>query len=97
MPSGGAGAAIGAVTQLGPLTTDAALCAEMARLAYVKRRDDLTAFLARASFTLVQLADVSGSQAFVATRAGDAVLAFRGTEPDDPTDLGADAADRVVL
>jgi len=77
--------------QLGPLTTDGALCAEMARLAYVKSPGDLTAFLARAAFTLVRTADVSGSQAFVATRGGDAVLAFRGTEPDDPTDLGADA------
>jgi hypothetical protein len=77
--------------QNGPLTTEAALCAEMARLAYVKRSADLSAFLARASFSLVQAADVAGSQAFVATRGGDAVLAFRGTEPDDPTDLGADA------
>ena len=75
----------------GPLTSDAALCAEMARLAYVKRDPDLRAFLARASFSLVTSADVAGSQAFVAARAGDAVLAFRGTESDDPTDLGSDS------
>jgi hypothetical protein len=77
--------------QLGPLTSDGALCAEMARLAYVKGSADLTAFLARASFSLVRTADIAGTQAFVVTRGGDAVLAFRGTEPDDPTDLGADA------
>ena len=70
------------------LTSDAARCAEMARLAYVKRDADLEAFLARANFSLAASADVAGSQAFVATHRGDAVLAFRGTETDDPTDLG---------
>lgn len=73
-----------------PLTSDAALCAEMARLAYVKNDADRRAFLARANFSLVTAADVAGSQAFLASRGGDAVLAFRGTESDDPTDLGSD-------
>jgi len=72
------------------LTSDAARCAEMARLAYVKRDADLEAFLARANFSLATSADVAGSHAFVATHRGDTVLAFRGTETDDPTDLGAD-------
>jgi triacylglycerol lipase len=77
--------------QAGPLTSDAALCAEMSRLAYVAADADLRAFLARASFSLVTSADVAGSQAFVAARGGDVVLAFRGTESDDPTDLGSDS------
>src|SRR5262245_11330792 len=77
--------------QHGPLNSDAGVCAEMARLAYVKRQDDLTAFLARAGFALVKYADVAGTQGFVAARGSDAVVSFRGTEPDDPTDLVTDA------
>lgn len=72
------------------LTSDAARCAEMARLAYVKRDADLGAFLARANFSLATAAHVAGPRAFVATHGGDTVLAFRGTEADDPTDLGVD-------
>jgi triacylglycerol lipase len=82
--------------QEGPLTSDAALCAEMARLAYVESEADLRTFLARASFSLVTAADVAGSQAFVAARDGDAVVAFRGTQSDDPTDLGSDADIELV-
>lgn len=73
------------------LTTDAALCAEMARLAYVKRARNLKAFLARASFEHIASPDTGASQAFVARRGDDVVVAFRGTESDDPTDLGSDA------
>jgi Lipase (class 3) len=71
-------------------STNAGLCAEMARLAYVKAEIDARAFLARAQFSLVAFVDIEGSQALVATRGDDVVVAFRGTEADDPTDLGSD-------
>jgi hypothetical protein len=74
----------------GPLATEAGLCAEMARLAYVKAEATARAFLARAQFSLVKFVDISSSQAFVAARGDDVVVAFRGTESDDPTDLGFD-------
>ena len=74
----------------GPLSTDASLCAEMARLAYVKTEDDAKGFLARAQFSLVKFVDIQSAQALVAVRHDDVVVAFRGTESDDPTDLGFD-------
>lgn len=79
---------------IGPAT----LCAEMARLAYVKQPDRLEAYLGRAGFKLFGLVgydDGRGTQLFVAGD-GDAprriVVAFRGTEPDDPSDIVSDAA-----
>jgi hypothetical protein len=79
----------------GPISSDAALCAEMARLAYVKEPARLEKFLTDGGFTLtakIGYDNSRGTQAFVAARAGAlTVVAFRGTEPEDPTDLFADA------
>jgi triacylglycerol lipase len=76
--------------QHGPLPSDASLCAEMARLAYVTSDKAVAAFLARANFTLLKFVDNGGSQAFAAGDGGRVVVAFRGTEASDPTDLGFD-------
>jgi|SRR5215470_3442208 len=81
----------------GPISSDAALCAEMARLAYVKETSRLAQYLARADFDLVKPIgyESSGTQLFCAKSRGAAksaaVVAFRGTEPDDPSDLFTDA------
>jgi hypothetical protein len=82
--------------RLGPIQSDAALCAEMSRLAYVTDKERLKGYLERANFTLVSTIGYEGPgmQVFVAT-SNDAVnpiavAAFRGTEVDDPTDLFAD-------
>lgn len=81
--------------ELGPLQNDAALCAEMSRLAYVKEASRLAPYLARAQFDQVQAIGYPtiGTQVFIATRHGDAltVVAFRGSELEDPSDLFADA------
>jgi hypothetical protein len=85
---------------------ETALCVELARLAYVHFEDgaaglaELQDALARAGFgDLVLFVDAAtGTQGFGASRAADGpdvpdvldVLAFRGTEPDALTDLGAD-------
>jgi hypothetical protein len=75
--------------------TEAAICAEMARLGYVKERDRLAEFLGRGGFRLVgEPLDEGGTQGFVAQSVSlpsTVVLAFRGTEPDDPMDIIADA------
>lgn len=80
--------------------TEAALCAEMARLVYVKQKDRLIAYLDRARFDLhwsMGYDNALGTQLFIAkTRPNPGnplivVVAFRGTEPDDPSDLVADA------
>jgi hypothetical protein len=86
----------------GPVPSDAALCAEMARLAYLRHEDEggrgrLDAILRdRAGFQLGPCFDAAGSQGFCATGAsprGDrvTVIAFRGTEPEDRGDLRQDA------
>ncbi len=83
--------------QHGPISSDAALCAEMARLAYVKETAHLTQYLARACFALtVPIGyQTSGAQAFIATSTAGpnpvVVVAFRGTEAEDPSDLFTDA------
>lgn len=88
--------------RIGPIQSDAALCAEMSRLAYVKDEERLRIYLARANFALATKIGygVPGMQVFVAT-SNDAVdpiaiTAFRGTEGDDPTDLFADVKFRTV-
>ena len=79
-------------------TSDAGLCAEMARLAYVKfERPDLKRrledeFLPRVGFKSNAFMDVGGTQVLVTdgqTRDSHAVrvIAFRGTEPDDLRDI----------
>ncbi len=83
---------------LGSETSDVGLCVEMARLAYVKfekpdlRRKVETEFLPRVRFASSSFMDIGGTQAIVAdgeTRDSGAirVIAFRGTEPDDPRDV----------
>lgn len=71
--------------------TGAGLAAEMARLAYVAERSRLDRYLNRDGFALVDVFDGQGTQAFLARRADLSVLAFRGTEAEDPTDLFTDA------
>ena len=71
------------------------LMAEMSRLAYSKFEEDKTELetaLAEADFLLVQLFNREGTQAFLAKRESDkmAILAFRGTEKEDPRDIIAD-------
>jgi predicted lipase len=81
--------------KLGTIQNDAALCAEISRLAYVKDENLLVQYLNRARFQK-ELAigyGSRGTQVFVASRESDnlAVVAFRGTEPDDPSDIFTDA------
>ena len=75
--------------------TDVALCAEMARVAYVKETSRLEKYLKRADFKIDQAVGYArgGTQAFVAHDQANKItlVAFRGTEPDDPSDLFADA------
>jgi hypothetical protein len=75
---------------LGGPPTDAALCVEMARVAYVKADAPLRSALARAGFELRRPLDRSGSQGFIAENETTVVVAFRGSEPEDPTDLFSD-------
>jgi hypothetical protein len=77
--------------QLGPTGGEAPLCAEMARLAYVTEPDRLRAFLQRGGLVLVRMFDAAGTQGLVADRSGLRVIAFRGTEGAEPSDLFADA------
>jgi hypothetical protein len=81
------------------IQTEAALCAEMSRLAYVKEVEPLEKHLAHANFQLVKAIGYSnkGTQLFIAyiqeksANKPLVVIAFRGTESDDPTDLMTDA------
>ncbi len=80
---------------LGDYSSDAALCAEMSRLAYLGRGGniDTTAvrgYLSLAGYQLLDYADTLGQQAFVAANNDTLVLAFRGTQADDWRDLWAD-------
>jgi hypothetical protein len=85
---------------LGGAVSEAALCAEMARLAYVKHevpseKARLDRVLDKIGFSIADPFDAQGTQGFVADgRTGEGegirVIAFRGTEPDDPRDLLAD-------
>jgi len=84
----------------GGTCTDEQLAVEAARLAYLKAeqsevdRMTLTSALALLSFAppVVFNDSASGGQAFGAFRADDglALLAFRGTQPDEATDIQAD-------
>jgi hypothetical protein len=81
--------------QLGSIQSDAALCAEMSRLAYVKDEMLLAHYLCRAGFrpSLTLGYGIEGTQAFIASKPDSnlVVVAFRGTELDDPSDLFTDA------
>jgi triacylglycerol lipase len=80
----------------GTIMSDAALCAEMSRLAYVTDEKRLKTYLERIDFTLMHTVGYNkpGMQVFVATSNHDVdpitIAAFRGTEVGDPTDLFAD-------
>jgi hypothetical protein len=67
----------------------------MARLAYVKETDRLKTYLEKAGFQLGAAIgyETGGTQAFIAEDRANklTVVAFRGTEPDDPSDLFTDA------
>ncbi|MCM8612501.1 lipase family protein [Accumulibacter sp.] len=81
--------------QIGTPQDDTALCAEMSRLAYVKEEGRLAEYLGRAGFSKGQALGYgrNGTQVFIATARGGGftVVAFRGTEPNDPSDLFDDA------
>ena len=83
--------------QGGEPKSDAWLCAEMSRLAYVKAEDNsvvalgVRTLLASVGFTECDFFDENGTQCFVARGDDLLVLSFRGTEKDDPTDLAVDA------
>lgn len=71
------------------------LMAEMSRLAYLlfeKDDSELKSALSKANFELMRFFDCEGTQAFLATRDADkmAVLAFRGTQKEDPKDIITD-------
>ncbi len=71
------------------------LMAEMSRLAYlIFEKDDieLKSALSEANFVLIRFFNCDGTQAFLAKRDSDnmAVLAFRGTEKEDPRDIITD-------
>jgi hypothetical protein len=85
--------------------SDAALCVEMARLAYCRLdssfafdQDRIRKVLGRVLFTDCKFFETAtepnggGSHAFLAIDGDNklAVLSFRGTDKDDPTDLGDD-------
>src|SRR5689334_10150963 len=84
----------------GPAPGLDATCAECARLAYRKfehggaERDSLVAALARVGLTHFEAFGSwsTGTRAFAVRLPNEnrALIAFRGTEPDDVTDLGTD-------
>lgn len=81
------------------ITDQNSLSAEMSRLAYVKQKDRLIIYLDRVQFDLHWSIgyETNGTQLFIAKPRPSlgnqlpVVVAFRGTEPDDYTDLLADA------
>jgi hypothetical protein len=94
----------------GSFNSEAALCAEMSRLAYCRAaaglnldQNTIQAAVAKVGFAIsglfesVGASQTGGTHAFLAVRNGGqspaaaAVLAFRGTDSDDPTDFGDDA------
>ncbi len=70
---------------------DSAFCAEMSRLVYCKDRETVEQSLARVGFPHCEHFDEGGTQATLAVSDERAVLAFRGTEGEDPTDIFVDA------
>jgi hypothetical protein len=100
----------------GQPTSDAALCAEMARLAYCKQesnlafdREKIADNLTRIGFGKCQFLESRGTQdgeglhCFLTVHEDSqkknelAVLAFRGTDKDDPTDVAYDVDFRTEL
>lgn len=71
------------------------LMAKMSKLAYLPFENDdteLKAALSEAGFELIKWFSKEGTQAFLATRESDkmAILAFRGTQKEDPRDIVTD-------
>jgi hypothetical protein len=86
------------LVDLSQIESDDVLCADMARLAYVKEEDRLKKYLGRAGFELHETIgyDVKGTQVFIAKTIKSAVkskliIVFRGTEGDDIWDILSDA------
>jgi hypothetical protein len=79
--------------------SEAALCVEMARLVYCRNastfgfdQERIRAVLKSAGFTDCTFLESGGTHCFLAQRPRElAILSFRGTDADDPTDLGDDA------
>ena len=72
--------------------SEAALCAELSRLAYARERAAIERGLAAVGLALAaEPFDRDGTFGYLAAGDGLSVLAFRGTESDDPTDLIDDA------
>lgn len=74
------------------------LALEAARLAYERDAQRLKAAMALVGFSIVEPFSVGSTQAFGAYCPSDrtALVAFRGTEANDPTDLATDADTRPV-
>jgi hypothetical protein len=82
-----------------PLDEDG-VCAELSRLAYIRFEqsgeglEELQQALQRGGLQYAKhfYDSGTGTQAFAALKpGGDVFLVFRGTQPDDPTDIGTDA------
>jgi hypothetical protein len=77
--------------------TDAELCAEMSRLAYLKfesgstLQDQMKSILNKIGFDQYSFFNAGGTQGFCCSDGSKTLLSFRGTESDDPTDLVSDA------
>lgn len=71
--------------------SDAALCAEMSRLSYCRDEETVMDNVAAIGFSGPHFFNEGGTQAILTASDDKAVLAFRGTESDDPTDLVIDA------
>ena len=74
-----------------PPYSEALLCAEISRLVYCRDRETVRQNLNGAGFAECEFFDEGGTQAILAVDKERAVLAFRGTEGDDPTDIFVDA------
>lgn len=83
----------------GPPRSEAMLCAEMARLVYCRSTSTLAfdqekigVVLKGVGFTNYQFFETGSTHCFLAQGVkGPGVIAFRGTDVNDPTDLGDDA------
>ena len=77
--------------------SDAELCAEMSRLAYMKfesgstLQNQMQSILSRIGFDQCSFFNTGGTQCFCCSDGTITLLSFRGTESDDPTDLVSDA------
>jgi hypothetical protein len=82
-----------------PSPSFACICAELSRLAYTSFDNQALALrtaLGKGRFELLKVFSAGSAQAFAALGPdGETYLVFRGTEADDPTDLGTDADFRL--